>query len=144
MPPQNSAVVPGGRVSRQRLRDDLRRPYEDIPQNPNSLQQTFRGHFSAAAHSAPQPGLHSLLASQVDVHPSPQNFGPRPQTPLPLSSLHLKCQPMGFLIRRSDDRLTKGHSIQVDTHESEYMYNLLQIEQLQFEFGGSGLPTGRR
>lgn len=66
LPPQKSAVV---------------------PQKPNSLQQTFKGQSEASDHSAPQPGSHSLFSLQEEVHPSPQKSGPRPQTPLPSSSL---------------------------------------------------------
>ena len=62
-----------------------------VPQNPNLLQQTFRGHFSFDDHCEPQPGSHSDFWSQEDVQlPAPQKVGPRPQTPplLQQPSLH--------------------------------------------------------
>lgn len=53
-----------------------------VPQNPNLLQQTFRGHFCLVDHCAPQPGSHSDFWSQDDVQfAPPQKSGPSPQTP---------------------------------------------------------------
>lgn len=51
-----------------------------VPQKPYSEQHTFRGQFSAADHSEPQPGSQLDLASQLDVQlPEPQKVGPKPQ-----------------------------------------------------------------
>lgn len=54
---------------------------EVVPQNPNLLQQTFKGHFSLVDHCAPQPGSHSDLRSQFDMQfCGAHDSGPRPQT----------------------------------------------------------------
>ena len=54
---------------------------EVVPQNPNLLQQTFRGHFRLVDHCAPQPGSHSDLRSQLETQFSgAHDSGPRPQT----------------------------------------------------------------
>jgi hypothetical protein len=53
-----------------------------VPQKPNWLQQTFSGHPSLADHSAPHPGSHSDLASQVPMQFSAeQKSAPNPQLP---------------------------------------------------------------
>lgn len=72
-----------------------------VPQNPNLLQHTLRGHFSFCDHCAPQPGSHGLFTrqpenydsvavslrfsylfwSQVEMQSLPQKSGPKPQTP---------------------------------------------------------------
>ena len=53
-----------------------------VPQKPNLLQHTFKGHFSAEAHCFPHPGSHSDFWSQEEVQlPFPQKVGPKPQTP---------------------------------------------------------------
>ena len=42
-----------------------------MPQKPNSLQQTSRGHVLVSLHSSPsQPGLHSDLRLQLLMQPS--------------------------------------------------------------------------
>ena len=54
---------------------------EVVPQNPNLLQQTFKGHFSLLDHCAPHPGSHSDLRSQLDMQfCGAHDSGPRPQT----------------------------------------------------------------
>lgn len=54
---------------------------EVVPQNPNLLQQTFKGHSFLVDHCAPQPGSHSDLRSQLDMQFSgAHDWGPKPQT----------------------------------------------------------------
>lgn len=84
LPPQKSGVVPGEYTLSYWIGIEVEQRKDIIPQNPNLLQQTFKGQAEALDHCFPQPASHSLFLSQDEVHPFPQKSGPKPQVPLPV------------------------------------------------------------
>lgn len=75
-----------------------------VPQKPEVLQQTLRGHVSMLLHCVPShPGLHSDLASQLLRQPSLRNEANFHVSRWPLKEIHTKTLKVRPVCSRLDE-----------------------------------------